>query len=170
VTFILFYFWVMAAAEVGVDPTPIIVAVVAAAGGAGGAAMLTVRNTNRKIEAESEKIYQDALAVAEERAAKSIDTMAKIAKTLEERLTATETALDVAKANLIAADARIDELRTRAELATRDRDVAVAAAQRERDVMQKRISELEERVADLLAALPGRRRGDAKAQTAKSQQ
>lgn len=146
-----------------VDPTPIIVAVLAALGGSGMTAFFTLRATNRKLEAQSERIYQEALSLADERAARNVETMQKITATLAARLDATERALDVAKARLETADAKIAELRSNADLVAAERDRAVLAAQFERDKLQRRIVQLEERVTDLLEALPARRRRDSDA-------
>lgn len=153
----------------GLDLTPIIVAAVAGLGGAGGAALLTVRRTNQKIEAESEEIYQKALSLAEDRSAKNFETMRSIANTLEARLEATDKALEVARLKVEEQDRRIEELhnqslrsRIREDAALHQLDITIEIAKKEREQLQARIVELEERVTDLLGVLPGRRRKDPK--------
>jgi chromosome segregation ATPase len=151
---------VVLATSHGVSVTPIIVGVLAALGGSGATAWLTISRTNKKLEAESELIYQQALSLADERAAKNVETMEKIAHTLSERLTHTEQALDVARGKLAEAESKIRELSARADLLASEKDQAVVRASAERDSLQRRILELEERYADLIAALPGKRRRD----------
>ena len=150
---------IIAQAE-GISLTPIIVGVLTALAGSGATAWFTLARTNRKLEAEGEKIYQDALKVAEERAETSYRVMSGIATTLEARLQATDQALVAANAKVEAAEAKIRELHTRAELAERDRDRAIQNAELERDALKARIADLEERYTDLIARLPGRRRRD----------
>lgn len=149
-------------AEAGVDLTPVLIAVVAGLTGAGGAAFFTLRNTNRKLEAEGEKLYQEALAVADQRATTAVATMDRIRQTLEERLTATERDLQSARRQLEIYEERLRGLQLAADLAHRDRESAVLAGQRERERLQDRVTELEQQVIDLNLRVspPGRRRRD----------
>lgn len=148
--------------DTGVNLAPIIMAVVAALGGSGVTAWLTVRRTNKKLDAEVEKIHQEALSLADERGQKNVETMERITHTLEARLTATELALEAARAKLDAAEAKIAALRQEHSAAIAEREERLIAAQRERDDLKTRIAGLEERLADLMAALPGKRRSDPK--------
>lgn len=144
----------------GISLTPILIAVIAALGGAGGTAWFTIRRTNKKLEAESELIYQQALQLADDRAAKNVETMERITKTLSDRLTATEQALEQARQKLNDAELKIRDLAAKADMIEAEKDKAVQKAEMERDALRRRVLELEERYADLIAALPGKRRRD----------
>jgi chromosome segregation ATPase len=144
----------------GVNLTPILIAVIAALGGSGATAWLTISRTNQKLEAEAELIYQQALELSDKRAAANVETMERITRTLSERLTETERALEDARAKLDQAETKIRDLAAKADLIEAEKNRAVVKAEAERDALRRRVNELEERYADLIAALPGKRRND----------
>ena len=137
----------------GVDATPIIVAIIAALGGAGGVGWITRRSTNRKLEAEGENLYQQALSAAERRGQEAVATVDNIRRILEERLDAAERELAKLRAELVLRDEQIRRLEA-------ERDAAVSDARREREAMRARIDQLEETVEDLRRQTSGRRRRD----------
>lgn len=152
--------WLLTAAT-GVDPTPVVVAIVAGITGAGGATIFTLRTTNRKLKAEGEKLYQEALAVADQRASTAVTTMDRIRQTLEARLTATERDLEHARRQLEIYEERLRGMQLAADIAHRDRAAAVLAGQREREKLQDRVRELETQVSDLSQRVRRRRGADA---------
>jgi chromosome segregation ATPase len=144
-----------------VDVTSIIVAIVAAIGGAGGTALLTRKATNKRLEAEGAKFWQEALEMAEDRHGKAIVRIENIRKIIEERLDATERELTKTRGQLETAESKIRELQAQVEAGHQERQAILERAQRERDALKRRVEELERVTVDLEArAEPSRRRND----------
>jgi chromosome segregation ATPase len=145
----------------GVDLGPIVAIIGAVIGSSALTAALTLRATNRKLQAEGEKLYQDALAAAAETAAKNIATIDRIREVLEKRLEATEKELASTRRALEVTEERLRSMRLETEIVARERDAAVTEAAHERELLMVRVKELEAQVADLRAQVaPGRRRRD----------
>jgi chromosome segregation ATPase len=144
-----------------INLTPVLVALVTAAGIALGGTVLTRRSTNRKLESEGDRLYQDALMVAEKRGQEAVATVDRIRHILEQRLDKTEAELDEYRQKLAAAEARIRELELQVEISTLEREAVLAQARMERDALRKHVDQLEAQLSDIeQRAFPGRRRRD----------
>lgn len=145
----------------GVDLTSVVIAIIAGIGGAGGAAILTRAATNRRLDAEGDKLKQEALLAAEERGQQAVATVDKVRRILEERLSQTERDLEQTRRDLERAEAKIRELQAQIEGGAAERVAILERAAREREALQRRLEELERQTFDLRArAEPSRRHTD----------